>query len=147
MRTLSPSKKRRHDAPSLDKYLLRSVRRTGGCCGTDICSQLLQCVIWTEGHSAEGSSSMDCLWAGSHGLTASIHRMKIRGRIAKEHGDVLRFARGRVNAVGIPGIGRRSSASANVTRTKMIFEGWVGDVVIRRRLARGRVIRHRRRKR
>jgi hypothetical protein len=126
------------DAPSLNKDLLCAVGRASCRSRADVCGELLKRMIRTESHATESTCCVHRfllirghrLWRGTeHGVVVGC------GMVPEEHGDVVCLAGGRVDRIGVTGIGGCScTSSADVALTEMVFEGGVGEVVVRRGL-------------
>lgn len=69
---------------------------------------------------------------------AAEHRLVV-GAAAEVHGEILRLAGGRVDAVGVARVwGGVDPGGTDVRGPQVVFEGGISDVVIRRGLAEGK---------
>jgi hypothetical protein len=117
--------------PGLDKDLFSPIRRTSRRCRTDVGGELFEGVVWAYRESVECArgvhvlAASEHLWVGKHGVVVC------RGR-AEIHGDVFSLARGGVDALCVPRVGRGGHASPDVSLAIVALECGVGEVVVRR---------------
>lgn len=96
-------------------------------------------MIGVDGHPTENACRLSrFLKISGHGLAGPIDG-RIIGRIAKKHGEVVRFAGRGVDALCITGVGRSRSTSPEVGLANMALKRGISHITVRRRLARGHV--------
>jgi len=82
-------------------------------------------MIRAEGHAIEGTSSVSSLLTRNNRLTTAIH---VIISATEEHGHIIRFARGGVNAVSVARIRRCCNARSYVAGSYGVFAdrevGW-----------------------
>lgn len=96
-------------------------------------------MVRVDGHPAEHAWRLSrFLVISGHRLTGAIHG-RIVGSVAEKHGEVVRFARGGMDALSITGVGRGRSTSPEVGLTNMALKRGISHISVRRRLGRGEV--------